>query len=79
VNANIKGAYLSDLEALRTRARQQIMKGAVTPSYPEADRLAIVGLLILASVQPTVNGAASSPDDEQAVEILRGLLKGVLK
>ena len=45
MNANIKGAYLSDLESLRTRAREQIMKGAVTPSFPEADRVAIVGLL----------------------------------
>jgi len=45
VNANVKGAYLSDLEALRTRARDQIMKGAVTPSFPEADRKAIVELL----------------------------------
>ena len=45
MNANVKGAHLSDLEALRTRAREQIMKGAVTPSYPEADRQAIVALL----------------------------------
>ena len=45
MNANVKGAYLSDLEALRTRAREQIMKGAVTPSFPEADRKAIVELL----------------------------------
>ena len=54
MNANIKGAYLSDLEALRTRARQQIMKGAVTPSYPETDRLAIVGLLNIALATETV-------------------------
>ena len=47
MNANVKGAVscLSDLEALRTRAREQIMKGAVTPSFPEADRQAIVELL----------------------------------
>jgi bacterioferritin len=37
--------FISDLRALRTRAREQIMKGAVTPSYPEADRQAIVELL----------------------------------
>jgi bacterioferritin len=38
-------AFISDLSALRARAREQMMKGAVTPSYPEADRKAIVGLL----------------------------------
>ena len=38
-------AFISDLEALRKRAREQMMKGAVTPSYPEADRKAIVELL----------------------------------
>ncbi len=38
-------AFISDLNALRNRAREQIMSGAVTPSYPEADRKAIVGLL----------------------------------
>ena len=38
-------AFISDLGALRDRARDQMMKGAVTPSYPEADRLAIVNLL----------------------------------
>lgn len=38
-------AFISDLGALRSRAREQIMKGAVTPSYPEADRKAIVELL----------------------------------
>jgi bacterioferritin len=38
-------AFMSDLSALRARAREQIMKGAVTPSYPEADRKAIVELL----------------------------------
>jgi hypothetical protein len=37
VNANVKGACLSDLDALRTRAREQIMKGAVTPSFPQED------------------------------------------
>jgi bacterioferritin len=54
VNANLERkpdahtpdkAYLSDLESLRRRAREQIMKGAVTPSFPEQDRLAIVELL----------------------------------
>ena len=55
MNANIQdkpgqadragNAYLSDLEALRSRARDQMMKGAVTPSFPEADRRAIVDLL----------------------------------
>jgi bacterioferritin len=38
-------AFLSDLATLRSRARQQMMKGAITPSFPEADRLAIVELL----------------------------------
>jgi len=38
-------AFLSDLNALRARARKEIMKGAVTPSFPEADRKAIVELL----------------------------------
>ena len=37
--------FLSDLTALRARAREQIMKGAVTPSYAEADRKAIAELL----------------------------------
>jgi bacterioferritin len=45
VNANIKDTHLSDLAALRARAREQIMKGAVTPSFAEADRKAIVELL----------------------------------
>ncbi|HYJ40949.1 MAG TPA: ferritin-like domain-containing protein, partial [Steroidobacteraceae bacterium] len=38
-------AFISDLSALRSRAREQMMKGAVTPSFPEADRKAIVELL----------------------------------
>ncbi|HTU68542.1 MAG TPA: ferritin-like domain-containing protein [Steroidobacteraceae bacterium] len=38
-------AFISDLTALRARAKDQIMKGAVTPSYPEADRQAIIELL----------------------------------
>jgi bacterioferritin len=38
-------AFISDLSSLRSRARDQMMKGAVTPSYPEADRKAIVDLL----------------------------------
>jgi len=37
--------FISDLSALRTRAREQIMKGAVTPSYAEGDRKAIAALL----------------------------------
>jgi bacterioferritin len=52
MNANLKEkssgsdkAFISDLDALRKRAREQMMTGAVTPSYPEADRLAIVELL----------------------------------
>jgi len=54
MNANMKEkkadptgdrAFISDLDTLRKRAREQMMKGAVTPSYPEADRLAIVELL----------------------------------
>ncbi len=38
-------AFISDLSALRARARDRMMNGAVTPSYPEADRKAIVDLL----------------------------------
>jgi bacterioferritin len=38
-------AFLSDLGALRARAKEDIMKGAVTPSFPEADRKVIVELL----------------------------------
>jgi bacterioferritin len=38
-------AFISDLSALRDRARDQMMKGAVTPSYAENDRKAIVELL----------------------------------
>lgn len=38
-------AFISDLTALRARARDHMMKGAVTPSYVEADRKAIVELL----------------------------------
>ena len=38
-------AFISDLSALRARVREQMMKGAVTPSFPEADRKAIVELL----------------------------------
>jgi bacterioferritin len=51
VNANVQPvvsqdqAFLSDVQTLRDRAREQIMKGAVTPSFPEADRRAIVDLL----------------------------------
>ena len=43
--ASGESAFISDLSALRARARDQMMKGAVTPSYPEADRKAIVELL----------------------------------
>jgi bacterioferritin len=54
MNANVKEkvevapgerAFISDLSALRERARDQMMKGAVTPSYAESDRQAIVELL----------------------------------
>jgi bacterioferritin len=54
VNANLQSKkgpaaqdkpFLSDLKALRARASQQIMKGAMTPSFPEADRKAIAELL----------------------------------
>ena len=54
MNANLKdrnpaeshdNAFISDLSVLRQRARDNMMKGAVTSSYPEADRLAIVALL----------------------------------
>lgn len=38
-------AFISDLESLRARARDQMMKGAVTPSYAEEDRKAVVDLL----------------------------------
>jgi len=38
-------AFISDLSALRDRARDHMMRGAVTPSYAEADRKAIVELL----------------------------------
>jgi len=38
-------AFMSDLTALRNRAREQIMRGAVTPSFAESDRKAIVELL----------------------------------
>ena len=38
-------AFISDLGALRARAREQMMKGAVTPSFAEEDRKAIVELL----------------------------------
>ena len=38
-------AFLSDLGVLRARAKEDIMKGAVTPSFPETDRKVIVELL----------------------------------
>jgi bacterioferritin len=38
------GAFISDLETLRARARDQMMQGAVTASYPK-DRTTIIGLL----------------------------------
>jgi bacterioferritin len=41
----VGNAFISDLASLRARARDQMMKGAVTPSYPEADRMSIVNLL----------------------------------
>lgn len=40
-------AFISDLTELRARAREHIMKGAVTPRYPEADRKAVVELVDL--------------------------------
>ena len=43
-------AFLSDLGVLRARAKEDIMKGAVTPSFPEADRKLIVELLNRKSV-----------------------------
>lgn len=47
MNANLHQSdpFISDLEALRSRAREQMMKGAVTPSYAEEDRKAVVDLL----------------------------------
>jgi bacterioferritin len=63
MNANVRDrgapsapdqAFISDLTTLRARAREQMMKGAVTPSYPEADRLAIVALLNTALATETV-------------------------
>jgi bacterioferritin len=38
-------AFISDLTSLRARARDQMMRGAVTPSFAEEDRKAIVELL----------------------------------
>ena len=43
--ASGENAFISDLTTLRSRAREQIMKGAVTPSFAEEDRKAVVGLL----------------------------------
>jgi bacterioferritin len=37
-------AFLSDISAIRERARQQVLDGAVTPSYG-ADRAVVLGLL----------------------------------
>lgn len=54
MNANLKETksshseehgILSSVTELRQRAREHMMSGAVTPSYPEADRKAIVELL----------------------------------
>ncbi len=39
-----KGAFLSDIETLRRRAREHIAQGAVTPGY-QADRYVVVKLL----------------------------------
>jgi bacterioferritin len=47
-------ADISDLSTLRARAREQMMKGAVTPSYPEEHRRAIVQLLQTALATETV-------------------------
>ena len=40
----VKGPHLSDIEAIRTRARQHISAGAVTPSY-DANREVVLKLL----------------------------------
>jgi len=54
VNATLKEALpsppegrskLSDVKTLRARARDHIMDGAMTPSFPESERKAIVELL----------------------------------
>lgn len=37
--------FISDVAAIRERARKHIREGAVTPSYPEGDRMTIVRLL----------------------------------
>jgi bacterioferritin len=39
-----KGPFLSDIEEIRRRARQQIMEGAVTPDY-KGDREAVIKIL----------------------------------
>jgi bacterioferritin len=42
--AGSSSAFLSDISAIRKRARQQVLDGAVTPSYG-ADRSVVLGLL----------------------------------
>jgi bacterioferritin len=43
-NGGTSSAFLSDINTIRERARQQVMDGAVTPSYG-ADRSVVLGLL----------------------------------
>lgn len=45
--ASQPGAFLSDVSALRQRARKEIEEGAVTPGY-KADRKHVIGLLNIA-------------------------------
>ena len=42
--AGTASAFLSDINTIRARARQQVLDGAVTPSYG-ADRAVVLGLL----------------------------------
>ena len=42
--SNVKGAFLTDIETLRRRAREHIEQGAVTPGY-KADRDAVIRIL----------------------------------
>ena len=43
-NSNDGGAFISDVQTIRKRAREHMERGAVTPNYPEG-RLAICELL----------------------------------
>ena len=42
--SNVKGAFLTDIETLRKRAREHIERGAVTPGY-KADRDTVIRIL----------------------------------